>query len=277
LRSHERTHRNIALVSVIRPELKAVLFTLGRDPNDENHVSYGPFRYWTGNIQGTGGSMLSYVLTMVGEPRNVPCAIAVQNLLANYSVDLLVLIGVAAGPHYKVNLGDPVAINSVYDYEHVRAELVEGQSIEKPRPEWFRLETSIRNDVAYFDGEGSSEKFTKLLLSVPPDWIPEGITVQSISPTYRKGTCAAGERLFADGALDQMWKYDERIIAGDMEDSGFAQVCEFYKLPWVIFRGIADFGDPHKNSKWHLLSSLSAASAAMTFLSRAYRLAEARF
>ena len=272
LPSHIRTYANIGFVTVIRAEHKALLYTLGRNSNDQDFISHEQFRYWSGSIRRSDSSLLSYVLTMVGEPRNVPCALAVQSLLSHYSVDLLVLVGIAAGPHKKVDLGDAIGIDAVYDYEHVRAEICGGESIEKPRPEWLRIEPKMRNDLAYFDGEGTNSNFKRLVGSVPADWIPPDVTRASLSPKYAKGTAAAGERLFADGYMDKMWQYDERIRAGDMEDSGFAQAASFYKVPWVIFRGIADFGDPHKDSKWHLIASLSASSAALAFLTQSYRL-----
>ena len=149
LEDHARIHRNVGIITVIPPELKATLYALDRERDDEPDFNHGPYRYWTGDIPSTIGNSLphTYVLSMVGKPRNVPCALAVGNMMTHYNVDLLVLIGIAAGPKSKRKLGDVVISNAVYDYEHVRSELINGTIIEKPRPEFFLVEDSIENDV----------------------------------------------------------------------------------------------------------------------------------
>jgi nucleoside phosphorylase len=87
---------------------------------------------------------------------------------------------------------------------------------------------------------------------------------------------AAGERLIADGSLAEMRTWDGRILAGDQEDSGFAQACDFNKTAWCVFRGISDHGDPLKNKNWHFAAALTAAATAYAFIEQAYRPAESK-
>ena len=58
-----------------------------------------------------------------------------------------------------------------------------------------------------------------------------------------------------------------------MEGSGFASACEEYGVPWLVFRGISDYGDRDKPlfQQWQTTAALSAATCAVDFLKRDYR------
>lgn len=278
LLSHTKQAANVGLITVIRPELQALSFGLGRDLDAQDFTSHGPFRYWSGKIPRHSREDFTYVLTMVGKPRNVHCALAVQNLLENYAVDLIVLIGIAAGPKSKVALGDAVPVEHVLDYEHVRSELDGDKIVEKWRPELPDIDQNIQNDLAFIDENRFAANFRDCLHRIPDAWLPPGKKRDDIHPSVKRGTSVAGERLFADGRLEEMVTMrDDRIRAGDQEDSGFAQACEFHRKKWIIFRGIADYGDPAKQDGWHPVASLSAACAALDFLTYAYRSPSAAF
>lgn len=87
-----------------------------------------------------------------------------------------------------------------------------------------------------------------------------------------RGTILAGERLFADGSLKKMLvDVDNRIRAGDQEDSGFGQACDDFEIDWQVFRGISDYGNPRKHKLWQEFAALSAAAALASFLKHTYR------
>ena len=275
---HDKQVVNVGFVTLIKPELQALLVALRRSPDDQDFISHGPFRYWSGRLPVLERGDCTYVATMVGKPRNVPCALAMQNLVANYSVDLLVLVGIAAGPRSQVKLGDAVPVERVLDYEHVRSELDGDKIVEKWRPELPDIDQDVQNDLQFIDEQRFRTRFSDCLHRIPDSWLPQKVERKEICPSIKRGTSAAGERLFADGRLEEMVSMrDQRIRAGDQEDSGFALACEFSKKKWVIFRGIADYGDPNKEDGWHAVASLSAACAALDFLVNAYRSPPASF
>jgi nucleoside phosphorylase len=109
---------------------------------------------------------------MVGYPRNVPCAIAVETLLNSYSVDLMMLVGIAAGPRDKVTLGDVVAANWVYDYEHVRRELAKGKKVEKPRPFHIPVPKHISADLGEFEESWFKNRLDLVLKDVDAYTLP---------------------------------------------------------------------------------------------------------
>ena len=64
-------------------------------------------------------------ITMVGKPRNIPCANACRDIIQTIKTDALILVGIAGGNrHKKLNLGDVVAGDAILDIEGGRAELV---------------------------------------------------------------------------------------------------------------------------------------------------------
>lgn len=278
VRSGKKHKKDVGIVTIIKPELKAVLLALNHEELEKADAVSGPFHYWYGEIKRTYYRPLSVVVTMVGEARNVPCAIAVEHLLSDFELDLLVMTGIAAGtPKGKVKLGDVVSAERVYDYEHVRLELSKlpsrsgRKSIRMPRPLFLEVRKDIQMDLELYNEKKLQEYFRELVDRVDASELPEETIDKEFKPALHKGTIAAGEKLFADRSLRKMYRLaDQRIRAGDQEDSGFAQVAEIKQLPWCIFRGICDYGDPMKSDEWHFASSLSAAAASITFLRSAW-------
>jgi len=281
LPTHAKRHRNIGIITIIKPELQAVLTALGRERDSAADEGRGSFRYWFADVEREDRDPLSVVVTMVGYPRNVPCVIATNQILDLFSFDLLLIVGIAAGPKGKVELGDVVAADRIHDYEHVRSELVEKKVVEKPRPLFMNVPPNIYTDIVNYNDSEMSKHFNALLRSVPQQVLPydktrigwkrKYVKRSDIRPRFHRGTITAGERLFADNGLKTLRdSADCRILAGDQEDSGFAQACEAKKLEWCVFRGIADHGDARKNDGWHFTASLAAAAAAVSFLKHAY-------
>jgi len=94
-------------------------------------------------------------------------------------------------------------------------------------------------------------------------------------PSYKTGVILSGEKLLADGSLPQMQlDYSERVRVCEMEGSGFASACDEYSIPWLIFRGISDFGDPEKPTvkRWQPVAALAAATCLAVFVNTHYRL-----
>ncbi len=279
--------RDVGIITVMDSELDAVLLALGKEKGSlEKEDSWsGPFRYWECVATQEDGVRLSVVVTLVGSPTNVPCAICVEHLLTVYSVDLLVLVGIAAGPPQKVRLGDVIFADSVYDYEHVRLEVRKiwrhlpfSYHKGSGRPKYVpnALMNELTSDRELYTQHFSRSRIlhdqcvqrTKLerLPTLPGNYKPE----------FHHGTIASGEKLIADGSLGKMYeRIDQQIRAGEQEGSGFSQAAVHNKVKWCIFRGISDYGDPTKDhpekEKWQFEAALNAASAAVTFLQTVWK------
>jgi nucleoside phosphorylase len=257
---------DLAIITIIREELDSTMLALGIDLQaPENYRVHG-LRCWETPIVSNSGQELKVVVTMVGEARNVACANACNRIFHAYRVRNSILVGIAAGVRDKVTLGDVVTADLVIDYEGARLE-PEGP---RKRIVTYPLEHLVARDLGYFvPGRAHWQEHLQACLQklmevasvpdLPANW----------KPAFHRGVIAAGEKLLADGSLPGLRdQYDERIRAGEMEGSGFVAACREHSIPWLVFRGISDYGDPEKRTseKWRHLAALSAATAAVAFV-----------
>jgi len=266
------THKaDVAILTAIPPELIAtkIAFNIPLEIQEDEYVN--GLRFWETPLTDSTGGQLDIVLTMIGESGNVSCAAACDRLFNTYDVGLCILVGVAAGLKGKVKLGDVVAADIVLDYENARLE----SDGAKKRPRQFSPGVQIARDLEYFNPQqhnwydilrqASGQLREVTYLEAPPNddfWNPEFVSDVILS----------GEKLIADGSLDVRRKeYHDRIRAAEMEGRGFARMCEEHGVPWLVFRGISDYGDPQINKDWQGTSALDAATAARLFIERGYK------
>jgi nucleoside phosphorylase len=264
----KKEHKDLAIVTVIGPELKALLRILGKLPTAMADQKSGDYSYWFAKVARPNNTSLDIVLTVVAEQRNVPCALAVDHILADFDARLIMLIGIAGGVYGKVNLGDVVYALQVYDYEGCRLEMVKylwflHKLIKRPRPRFWNTSRRINVAMQQFDERQMRQILHESMRNVNPDELPS--EWRDLEPKVHLGSVAAGEKLIADGSLKRMrWIVDDLIRAGTMEDSGFAQAAEHNKVEWCIFRGVSDFANPRKDDKWQATAALSASAAGIT-------------
>jgi hypothetical protein len=87
LPGHIKPHKNVGIVTVLKAELDAVQKVFGT--TQERASNNTSFSYWPCEVERADGGSLSAVVTVVGHARNVPCAIAVDELLNRYSESVL--------------------------------------------------------------------------------------------------------------------------------------------------------------------------------------------
>jgi len=265
--------KDVGIITVLDCELEGVLRALNKDPRSKENFKNGGFKYWYyENLNRIDNTPLSIVITLVGEQRNIPCTIAVNNLLGNFDVKLLLLIGIAAGPKNKVKLGDVVCAEHIYDYEHVRLELRRFFGINTIfkrslyRPKYINSSKNIISDIAQYNGDYLLNYYQNNIEFNKTIKMPSNIST-NFKPMLHKGTIAAGEKLIADGSLYKMYRrFDQEIRAADQEDSGFSQAANYKNIDWCIFRGICDYADPNKGKEWQNLAAYTAACAGISFL-----------
>jgi hypothetical protein len=85
--------------------------------------------------------------------------------------------------------------------------------------------------------------------------------------TARQGTIASGEKLLRDPAkLLAVRKQHGKIEAGEMEAAGIVDACRREPTPWLVIRGISDFGDEFKDDRFHGFAAAAAAAVLHDFL-----------
>lgn len=268
----ERDFVDVAFIAIIKEELNSLKAALGI-PLDkkENYTSNG-MRFWKTKLQVTTQQQpINIIVTMIGAARNLECAAAMSTVFSRHFVGLCVLVGIAAGLKTKTKIGDVVvAYDMVLDYEGQRLE-ADGA---KKRPKSYPLNAIIKRDLEYFDPipAGWHSLFGNTL-SVLSKTISTPEECKAWKPNYIPGVILAGECLVADGSLpDMQAEYTERVRAVEQEGSGFARMCDEKRIPWLVFRGVSDYGETPKPDQFQTAAALTAATCAVAFVQKDYRL-----
>ncbi len=125
-----RPKADVVLLTVIPEEFRAALRAFGLERSKaKREFEFRGLDFFAATIplsdRSYGKRQLRVLITMVGTPRNVPCANVCRDIFEKLSVDVLILSGIAGGNRRKsIKLGDVVAAEAVIDIEGGRSEIV---------------------------------------------------------------------------------------------------------------------------------------------------------
>ncbi|HYO71423.1 MAG TPA: tetratricopeptide repeat protein [Archangium sp.] len=275
LRRFSRPPVDIAILTVIPPELYAVRQALGlseteaaRETDETGTISYrGPVR---SRLTGRDHEVL---LTCIGRAGNNNSAAAVQEVISRHAPRAVLLVGIAAGIRDKVRIGEVVLSERVVAYES--AALVrtpKGASRTEPRPEIRTTSHGMHQNVVHYQPESQrlDTRFQARGWRVPrpPEGREQLFDAHVASRmTVKTATIASGEKLLRDpGKLLEIRSLDGRTEVGEMEAAGLMAACERNGIPWLVIRGISDFGDELKDDHFHEYASRTAAIVLADFL-----------
>jgi len=298
---------DVAIVTVINEERKAVRKIFGVD-HAPSIFDIDGREFYVSSLTGRGAGKreINIYITMVGEPRNVPCANVCRDIIERLNVDLLILCGIAGGNRdRKVALAHVVAPYSIFYIEGGKSHIYT-RFLRKLYGLFGGRTDSIFSFFGYLLGQ---ERFTEpeiitknmldpakaylqnfepengeavrlcqaTLASYSLDEIPLGATMTSADYECHRTNAMCGEKVLVDDGLRKMSQdVNRKIYAVDMESYGFAAACEHSHKPWIVFRGISDYADPKKDDSRHIAASVAAAATAHLFLRHAYKLPEER-
>ncbi|NNC03211.1 NACHT domain-containing protein [Corallococcus exiguus] len=262
---------DIAILTVIPPELEAARRAL-RLPKSPHKTESGT-NYWIGKTRSRRTSLeMSVVLGCIASAGNYDSAAATMEVLQLYKPRIIFLMGIAAGIRGKIKIGEVILSERIVAYEG--AELLAGGSI-VPRPEIVRTDHSIEQDVASYFSQPNTGRINRIFrriggapITPPPEELNEYNANVAQSPNIKTSTVASGEKLLRDPLklITLRKTHHGKIQAGEMEAAGFFNACRRAKVPWLVVRGISDFGDSLKNDHFHELASKSAAAALADFI-----------
>lgn len=210
-------------------------------------------------------------IATIGSAGNVNAAVATTELIMEYAPKLVILAGIACGMKDKTKIGQVLIAERVAYYEP-QAQLTEtsGGSKSQGRPDTYRIEHRVQQDVSHY---APPPERLKLLLDSSGNGIPLGSTdidqaniVTELG--FKVATIASGEILWKN--TEEFKKLRDtvhgKIEAADMEGYGVAESCERASTPWLIVRGISDFGDDRKGDNMQPFAAESACVIATDFL-----------
>lgn len=258
---------DVAILTVLREEFDTAVTVFGAESASREGTSQPFFEAVVSCAHSP--EPLSVVITKAAKPMNVHAAAPLARLREYYRPVITILVGIAAGHPQKVSLGDVVVPRDVLYYEPARLTPHEVQ----PRPEHTEPPDQYLYGIDRYDAEAGPFGYRMHLhfAELPSDRRPE-IEADAFRPTVftENASIASGENVLRDGRfLSELGeRFDERIHGADQESYGFAESSR--GTPWLIFRGISDYGGPDKPAGWKRLAAASAAHCVRDFLERTY-------
>lgn len=260
---------DVAILTVIPVEFRAMAKSLGISLRSREHhcgTTYYPATIYSRLLERD----LRLILTCVGAPSEANASAAAAKLRPIYQPTMTVLLGIAAGRRGKLRIGDVIVPREVVDLS-VRAQTADGPL---PRPLIWPLSTPVKNMLPGFNVEEQA-LYTRCreLFGAPivPSQEGEEEFTQHVTfaPKILDNPIGSEDALQREaGAFDRMAQIHESIRAAEMEAGGFVKSCEtdYPAHPWLIVRGISDFGDNLKNDDFHRLAATAAAAWLEFFL-----------
>lgn len=271
---------DVVVLTVIPAELRALQDALGLDPARRERSEHGSVFQRTSLPSELLGRSLNLVLGCVGEAGNAPAASAATEMIATHHPRAVLLMGIAAGLREKTRIGEVVLSDRVVAYEPAAlVRTADGRSVTQPRPEIERAPHAILQDVTFYrpDARRLRSAFKKAGGAVPEakDETQRSLFEKHVATgvTARTATIASGEKLLRDPErFRALRELHGKVEVGEMEAAGLVDACRRASLPWLVVRGISDFGDDFKDDAFHGFAAMTAAVVLVDFLRHGYSL-----
>lgn len=261
---------DVGIITIVPTEIEALFETLAIS-REAYETGASPFQYWrtTYRSDSSGRSVSIVVSFLVGDAGNTEAAIAVTHFVRDWYPRIMCLVGITAGLKGKTRIGDVILPNKIHDRtikvfeqgkyrvrgnSYTRNEIVDRMLKVSP------LSTQVFLD-AFSRAAGSDiHQATTIALSKNL-----GVDTFNGHPRILDGSIASDNVLikdpsYFDGMLDAT---DEKCRGGEMEAAGFVLAClrERNDFPWLVIRGISDFGDSTKDDSFQLFAAKAACTA----------------
>lgn len=155
-----------------------------------------------------------------------------------FNPKLVVMTGICAGRQEKVNVGDILIADQVYDY--TAGKIREGEKLARPRP--ISCDDKIKQIL--LSPEINDQTINALIRS---RWKIAAIPVSQSSIHIKAmgtGTSVVDDRKIFEEAIS---KQDD-LYGIDMEAYGVALASDVLHTPWLIIKGVQDFADGTKST-----------------------------
>jgi nucleoside phosphorylase len=276
---HEIGKADVAILTVIPAELRAALATFTIPEAQRKKDEFGTVYHYGQIVSHRSRRSYSVVVGCIGATGNPSAAAAAAEFIQSHQPKAFFLLGIAAGIRGKVKIGEVVFSDRVIAYEPAALVRHEERTVVEPRPEIDRIPHAMNQDlVAYAPDLERIAKRAQASGVRLPESTPgqEDVFQQHVASkaAARVATIASGEKLLRDPAKLHAIRAElhGRVEAGEMEAAGVVAACSRRGIPWLIVRGISDFGDEFKNDAFHDYAAGMAAAVLADFISHGLEL-----
>src|SRR5207244_3300179 len=95
----------------------------------------------------------------------------------------------------------------------------------------------------------------------------------TLAPEVKDNPIGTADLLIRDPQIfDKYGAVHHGVSGSEMEAGGCIKACDYRanRKPWMVIRGVSDFGDEFKNDQFHHLASSAAASCLKLFLEEGF-------
>lgn len=169
----------------------------------------------------------------------VAAACTVATLIHRFAVDSVVFTGVAGAVHPKLNIGDIVIADGLYQHDM------------DARPIFSQYQIPLTDSILFKPAEEriiAARTAAETFLKTITQYIDAAQLAQcSVAhPQVYRGIVASGDQFIANPLAHQDLCYEahgQQTLAVEMEGAAIAQVCHEHQIPYTVIRTISDKAD----------------------------------
>jgi nucleoside phosphorylase len=267
---------DVCILTVTPMELHALLKGLNvsvKAPGEK--LNSGSF-YWRCSVWSRRCKRrLGTVVGCIARAGNPDAAAATTEFIDAFNPSFMMLCGIAAGIRGRIKIGNVVLSTHVVSYEPGVVRRKSGDQLIDHRPEIVPVHQAVSQDIAAYLASHSNpmptfQKVHGRFVAALNEHQKEFDRHVAAKVEARAGVIASGELLLRDSQFLRRLRKNihEKIEVGEMEASGFVGACSRHQVPWLVVRGISDFGDNLKDDRFHLFSAAAATAVTVDFLRR---------
>lgn len=169
----------------------------------------------------------------------VAAATTATHLINYYNPDHILFTGVAGAVHHKLNVGDVVVGNKLYQHDMDARPLMKQFEIPLLGKTFFETDETFRKNA-----------FEAITLLQNKEQLINGVDTNELSqynihePKVYLGDVASGDKFFNTTAQkNELLAALPKVFCVEMEGAAVAQVCYEYGIPFNIIRIISDVAD----------------------------------
>ena len=253
---------DIAILVPKEDELRAVQWALGTEFHKSDGVVIGSRPYYRHSLADKSGHSLSIAVVFLNDQGNSVSSSVTQDVITSLRPAVFFLTGTAAGREGEVTIGQVLVSSLIVDAQEWRLE-----EDSQPRIKHHEPTRSILTDAERFVGSSfDRDRWLGKLMRIRRDLYRPASPPLDLwnQPTVgaKVSIMAASNYLhLAPALLKRLWQVDKRIKTIDMESGGFGQVCKESQVPWLVIRGVSDYGTPESKREEYRVASAAAAAA----------------
>ena len=191
----------------------------------------GGREYYTGKLHGIDTTL---AFSRWGK---VASSSTVTTLINTFGAELIIFTGVAGAVSNKLNVGDVVISDGLYQHDMDARPIFERHQIPLTEMILFRPEKKLIENA-----KSAAENFVaKIEQNIQLEMLQKfGIS----KPTVFTGIIASGDQFITNAAEHDALRIDgEEVFAVEMEGAAIAQVCHEHDVPYIVVRTISDKAD----------------------------------